>query len=275
MRKYFKEEETKKIKLSKYLKFKENDFKYNVCDEEYRASRTKYVIGIIGDVELDEDTYRLYMTQFQWLGGRYEVRTERETIKGIYELSQKYPFLSVDALDEIWGIYIQDQFEEYSLAEVLGKYFQRYGMTDEAFCKYIDYVDSTAKEFDKKFVTEASKLEMYRECYDSDLIKYLQRIIKFQHITADKIISSLPSSELIEKDKQQLRQIIEETRIYFGACDPISYQMIESLATDKSLEYYPEQPQYVICGTHRIDTTFTKQEFLESIKKEKSKVKIK
>ena len=47
--------------------------------------------------------------------------------------------------------------------------------------------------------------------------------------------------------------------------------MIESLATDEGLDYYPEQPQYLICGTSKIDATFTKQEFLDSIQKAKVK----
>ena len=76
---------------------------------------------------------------------------------------------------------------------------------------------------------------------------------------------------LIDKDTKQLHGIIERTRIFFGACHPISYQMIESLATDEGLDYYPEQPQYLICGTSKIDATFTKQEFLDSIQKAKVK----
>ena len=229
---------------------------------------------IIGDVELDEETYKLFLSQFQRCGGRYEVRTKRETIKGIYDISQKYSFLSADALDEIWFVYIHDQFEEYALDEVFGKYIELYGKTDEALFKYIDYVDKTAKEFDKKFQDEIVQLHICAkdyelECYD--LIQYLERIIKYQHIPAEKIISSLPSKELIAKDKKQLSDIIDRTRIFFGACYPISYRMIESLAAGEGLEYYPEQPQYMICGTSKINTTFTKQEFIDSIQKEKVK----
>ena len=271
MKKCFKEEETQKLKLSEYLTYKDSDFKYLICDEGKRIPRTKYIIETLGDVEMDMDTYKLFIGQFQSLGGRYDVRTKPETIKGIYDISQKYQFLSADALEEIWFVYIHDQFEEYALDEVLGKYFQLYGKTEKALFEYIDYIDKTAKEFDKKFIEEASKLDVYYQEYDYDLIQHLQYIVKSQHISADKIISSLPSRELIDKDKKQLHGIIERTRIFFGACYPISYQMIESLATDEGLDYYPEQPQYLICGTSKIDATFTKQEFLDSIQKEKVK----
>ena len=269
MKAYFKEKETKKMKLSEYIKLTE--FKCFLCDEKYREPRTKYIMEIIGDAELDEDTYKLFLSQFQSCGGRYDVRLKRETIKGIYDISQKYPFLTADALDEIWFIYIHDQFEEYMLDEVLGKYIEIYGKTEKALFKYIDYIDKTAKEFDKQFVEEASKLDIYYAEYDKDLIKHLQYIIKSQHIRAQQIISSLPSIDLIRKDKEQLIEISTKTRIYMGACDPISYQMIESLATGEGLDYYPEQPKYIINGTTTIDTTFTKQEFLDSIKERKDK----
>ena len=52
-----------------------------------------------------------------------------------------------------------------------------------------------------------------------------------------------------------------------GCCHPISYQMIESLAVGDGLDCYPEQPAYLINGTRTIETTFTKQEFLDSIQK--------
>jgi len=272
MSKYFKEEEIKKLKLSEYSKIRESDFQYYVCDKKYRELREKYIMSIIGDVELDEDTYRLFMGQFDTCGGRYDVQTKRETIKGIYEILQKYPFLTAASLDQIWFVYIHDQFEEYDLVDELGQYFKRYGKTEEALDKYLGYVDEIAKEYDKQFHIDAAKLSEFCEDYGKDLIQYLQYIIKSQHISADKIISFLPSKELIDGDRKQLDKIIKETRIFFGACYPISYQMIESLATGEGLDDYPEQPQYCICGTTRIDTTFTKQEFLDSIKERKDKM---
>ena len=60
------------------------------------------------------------------------------------------------------------------------------------------------------------------------MIENLQSIVKRQHISASEIEKSLPSKELIEKDKQQLGEISRQTRIFMGMCQPISYQMIES-----------------------------------------------
>ena len=271
MRKYFKDEETKKIKLSEYLKMPKSEFKYYVCEEKYKEPRIKYIIDILGDVELDKDTYISFMREFDCCGGRYDVRTKKETIKGIYSFLQKYPFLSADTIELIWFRYIHDLFEIFNLKDKLGVFFEQYGKTEKALKEYFDYVDKIADEFDKQFYEEADKLSTICEGYDSSLIEHLQGVIKRQHISVEDILSSLPSKELIYKDKTQLMEIMTQTRIYCGACHPISYQMIESLATGKGVDSYLEQPKYLINGTTTIDTTFTKQEFLDSIQKEKVK----
>lgn len=275
MSQYFKKEQTQELLLSEYLLKEESEFKPCIFDEQTRQRRTKYILGILGDVPLDKETYKLFIKQFQSYGGRYDVRTKPETIKGIYEITRKYPSLTADAIDEIWFVYIKDQFEEYTLVEMLGKYIELHGQTDDAIHAYLDFIDRKAKEFDRRFISEAESLVSYKGEYGEDLIKHLQYIIKSQHITAEQITSSLPCKELIEKDRQQLIDIASRTRIYMGMCQPISYQMIESLAVGEGLDYYPEHPSYLINKERKVESTFTKQEFLDSIKKhtEDSKTK--
>ena len=101
MSKYFKEETLHKFKLSEYLEKDESEFKGCLFTEEPRIARTKYIMEILGDISLDKPTYELFIKQFQCFGGRYDVRTKPDTIKGIYEIQEKYPFLTADALDEI------------------------------------------------------------------------------------------------------------------------------------------------------------------------------
>lgn len=264
---YFKKDECKKYKLSEYLELKDNDFKHHLCDAGRRLPRTKYIMEILGDIEMDEETYKLFIRQFQCFGGPYDVRTKPETIKGMYDISEKYPFLASDALDEIWSLYIQDLFEEYALDEILSKYFELHGETDDALHAFLDFVERKADEFNVRFEEDAKSLDKYTGEYGEELIKHLQYIVKGQHISASEIEKFLPSKELLEKDRQQLIDISTQTRIFMGVCQPISYQMIESLAIGKGLDHYPEQPAYLINGTRKIETTFTKQEFLDSIKK--------
>ena len=277
MEKYFKEEELEKRKLSEYLKMSEKDFKYPPCEEKYRKVRTERYIKILGDIELDYDMYETFIHEFDILGGRYDVRVTKETIKGIYEISQMYPFLTGRGLELFWSVYIYDLFEIYDLSKKFQEYLDRYGRTEEALSEYLKYVRTVADEYDKAFYEEAKKVSKYCKDCDYSLITFLQAIIKGQHIPFEKIKSCMPSQELIKKDEEQLRELVERYRIYFGACYPISYQMIEKLVTGQGLDSFPEQPKYFICRTEKIDTTFTKQEFLSSIedsKDQKAKEKI-
>jgi hypothetical protein len=268
---YFKQKQLKKLKLSEYLKLDKSKCEYFLCSEKYRAPRTKYIMEIIGDVEFDEETYELFLKQWQCSGGMYDVRTKRETIKGIYDISQKFPFLTALALDEIWFRYISDLFEEYYLLDTLEIFFERFGKKDKTFKLFLCFIDQIAREHHKKYVNEAQKLESLEIEYSKMFVSYLQDLIIEHHFSFDKIKKYLPSAEIIKKDEEQLKGIIESTRIYFGACDPVSYQMIKSSVTGEGLDHYPEQPQYCICETSKIDTMFTKQEFLESIEKTKIK----
>lgn len=222
---------------------------------------------IIGDVELAEDTCKVFLEEFQRFGGRYDVRTKPETITGMYEIISKYPSLTTYTIEIIWSKYIKDLFEEFSLADMLGKYIELHGETEDAIQAYLDFVERKAQLLDDKFEKEAQELESYKEEYGEQFIKHLQYLIKSQHISSEQIKKSLPSKELIEKDKAQLGDIAQRTRIFMGMCEPISYQMIESLATGEGLEHFPEQPAYLINGTTKVDTTFTKEEFLASVKK--------
>lgn len=270
---YIKEKEEKKLKLSEYLKLDKSKCEYYLCPEKFRAPRTEYIMEAIGDVELDDETYELFLKQWQCSGGEYDVRTKKETFKGIYDISQRFQFLTVQALDEIWFRYISDLFKEYYLEDTLEMFFERFGKEDKTFKMFLCFIDEVAKQHHQKYIDETHKLKTLELEYSEKFISHLKDLILSQHISLEEIKKCLPSSEIIQKDEAQLKGIIESTRIYFGACAPISYQMFESLLTGEGLDYYPEQPQYVICGTSKIDTTFTKQEFLESIKKEKQKIR--
>lgn len=267
MSKYFKEENLQKFKLSEYLKKDESEFKGCIFSEEPRIARTKYIMKILGDISLDKPTYELFIKQFQSYGGRYDVRTKPDTIKGIYEIQERYPYLTKNAIEKIWFVYIKDLFDTYSLVDVLQKYIDIHGQTDDALESFIDYVNRKADEFNIQFEEAAKELESYKEEYDENLVKHLQYIIKSQHIDVEEVKKSLPSNELIEKDREQLSEISRSTRIFMGICHPISYQMIECLATGEGVDSYPDTLHYIINSSREIEATFTKQEFLESVKK--------
>lgn len=270
MKKYFKEESSKKMLLSEYLKKNETYFARSIDSEEARIKRTEYLMDILGDVPFDEDIYKLFIDQFQCFGGRYDVRTSKDTIKGIYEITKMYPCLTKSAVDEIWFRYIKDLFCEFELTTVLDKYIKMFGTSDESFELFIDYVEKKAAIHQQKYIDDASSASELEEEYGKTFTDYVKGLITRKHYTYDEIKKYLPSSALIRKDEQHITEISRKTRIFFGCCLPVSYTMFNILLRDKTLDDYTETPTYYISSGFQEQATFTKQEFLESITKQKA-----
>lgn len=138
--KYFTKEVKEKFLLSDYLKMNDEMFKKEIFKESERLARTKYLIEMLGDVCLDMDAYKLFIRQFQSFGGPYSVLVDKDTIIGIYGIYEMYPFLTEEALRNIWFLYIRDLFEEYELSSILEIFIKTYGMKDETFEKYLSYI---------------------------------------------------------------------------------------------------------------------------------------
>lgn len=190
----------------------------------------------------------------------------------MYEIIKRFPELSARGVDEIWFVYIKDLFDNYQLIDMLEKYILINGKTDEALEMFIDYVNKKADEYNKTFEVEKEKLESLKEEYGERFINFLQHLIIRQHITYEKIINSIPASKLIKEDQKQLYDLSKSTRIYLGVGYPISYELTEMLITDENLDSCPETFSYVINNVRKVEATFTKQQFLDSIK-EKQNVK--
>lgn len=270
MSKFFKEEETQKFLLSEYLKKDSSEFKGCIFDEKSRQRRTKYIMGILGDVSLDEDTYKLFIKQFQSYGGRYDVRVKPETIQGIYEITRKYPSLTADAIDEIWFVYIKDLFEEYSLVDMLEEYIKKHGQTSDALQAYLDFVSERADEHQTKYEADALRADELKDAYSKQFVSHVKALIKRSHYSYDDIKKYLPTPELVATDEKHISDLSARTRIFMGCCEPISYTMLDILLEDDTLDTYPGTPTYYVCTGRQEQATFTKQEFLDSIKKQAS-----
>jgi hypothetical protein len=263
MSKYFKEEQKQEQSLSKYLE---------QADEKQKGE-LKYLIEVLGDVSLDEDMMKLFHQQFHCFGGRYSVRTKPETIKGVYSFTRKFPELSKSAIDEIWFRYIDDTFEKYDMKTVLDKYLEIFGKEDETFDLFLGYVEKKADQEQEIKKQEAHVLDELEEEYGEKFTTHLKSLVVRQHKDIDEIKKYLPSAELIKKDEEHILDISRKTRIYFGCCSPVSYTMFDILVEEKTLDSFTETPTYYISTGRSEQATFTKTEFLESIKKEKVKTK--
>ena len=260
--KYFKKEEDK-VLLSKYLE---------TTSDERTKSIIKYLISIFGDIELEESIIKEFIRSFSTFGGRYSVRCEEETLASILDFSETYD-LSSKGISELIHYYIKDLFEEYSLEKVFQDFIDTYGKTDESFEKYIEFVDKIAEEYQERYKEEAKELDHLEDEYGKGFVDYLKSLVLRKHIHVSEIIKYLPEVELVKKDEKQLLDFSTRTRIYMSVCYPMSYKLIESMIKDKELSTYPEDFTYTASPTGvSIPLTFTKTEFIESIKK-KQKIK--
>lgn len=271
MGKYFKEtsEEKRELVLSEYLKKGEKDFKnHYLSNEEDRIRRTEYLIKILGDVSLDEETYLLFIDRFQSGGGRYDVMTRDDTFKGMYEIIQKHQMLTSGAIKDIWVRYIKDLFDEYDLITIFDNFIQVFGLTDEAFEMFIDYVEKKAEQHQQKYVEDSLNIAELEGEYTSGFISHIKNLILSQHYSYDEIKKCMPCADLIERDEQHIRDLSRRTRIYFGCCRPISYSLFDVLLKYKSLDGYPETLEYCVSTGKKETVTFTKTDFLESVQKQ-------
>lgn len=248
-------------------------------DKEQKIKEVRYLREILGDVRLSGKVINEFINLFHTSGGKYDVRTNTETIEGLYEICAKFPNLTSQAVKELANRYIKDLFEEYSLIELLEEMIKSNGATDEVFEKYLSIIDKAAEEQQERYKEEANKLDQYKEEYSDiecslDYIDYLKALVIREHIPVESIINSMPEKDLISKDVEQLSKLSKQTRIYMGVGIPASYAITRVYAKEKKLSSIPEQPTYTInTGKSEIPTTFTKQSYIESIIKHQQKVK--
>lgn len=302
MKKYFKEEQPAKISLLEYKTKIEKECKrikeeikkcetsspktgtliYQLKKEQEKISllqvRIDYIYSSLGDVRISEDMINTICETFDSSRCRYgTICLKKETIKDIYEISLIFPELSKEAILSISREYISDLFKEYSLIEKLAIMIRKDGMEDSTFEKYMAEVSKLADKKDKEYEKVAASIRMYCGEYTYDFVRHFEKFVKEHHISFQRFYECLPSPELIMQDQLQLKQIAMKAKDCFGICDPITFQMLEDyLDGDVELSKYEEQPAYYI-STYggKIETSFTKKDFIESIEEKQKTLKIK
>jgi len=262
MSKYFKESrEEAFITARDYLETLSKSYMHD--GEEYY---TKLMESVMEGSCFTKDEFDMFCSYFRSTIG-YDVKTKPKTISDLHYLVMKYD-LTRDGFEEIARVYTRELFEQYDLEEILEKLAFVFGKTDEMFEGFICYAQSKAKELDMVYEKESEKLDPFIEEYGERFIKSMKHKIKRAHIKADTIISSLPSSDLIKKDEAHLLELAYKTRIYMGLGMPASHMYIEEYLEDETLSKLGEPRYYINLGgkTEVIGATFTKQEFLDSVK---------
>ena len=245
--------------------------------KEQKIKDTRFIREILGDVRLPGKVINELISQLHISGGKYDTSID-EKINGLYEIYCKFPNLTAKAIREISSRYIKDLFEEFSLTSVLESMIKESGETDEVFKKFIETVDTASEEQQKRFIEEATKLDEYMDEYSNigcslDYISYLKTLVIREHIPVDRIIRSMPERKLIEKDAKHLTNLSRQTRIYTGVCLPATYELTRTLAKNGDLKSTSDQPTYYASiGNRETPTTFTKQDFINSVLAHRQKI---
>ena len=120
---------------------------------------------------------------------------------------------------------------------------------------------------------ELEKFDSLKELYSERYIKLLKEISIQTGNSFDDIYSKLPSSDLVKKDETFI-DTYPVARVLLGVADPASHVLTAFYLISEIPKDYPEQPKYYISKSEgSVKAPFTKQEFLDSIRKEDSKKK--
>ena len=118
---------------------------------------------------------------------------------------------------------------------------------------------------------ELEKFDSLKGIYSKRYIELLKAISEQKGISYEDIYSKLPSGDLVKKDEDFINSY-PVARVLMGIADPASYVLTTFYIIDKIPEDYPEQPKYYISISEgSVSAPFTKQEFIDSIQKERVK----
>jgi len=303
MSKYFKEKAEEKRCLSEFVIKIETEYQeveeelkkhqtggyveQDVMSEIYRLetrkrelslpyARIKHIYSSLGDVQISEEMVETLFETFDSSKCRYgTICLKKETIQDIYEISELFPELSKEALVEISRQYIKDIFTDHSLIETLAIMLRKDGKEDSTFEKFISSVKELGDKADKKYSDVAWYIRIHCGEYPYDFVRHFEKFVQEHHISWERFCECLPSPEIILRDKLDLKEVGKRAKDCWGVCTPITFQMLEDyLDGDEELTQYEEQPSYYI-STYggKTDTSFTKTDFLKSIRKEQQKIK--
>lgn len=263
------------IKLSEALKIYEDKKSFDEVEQYFSETQIykkiddiKMLIRILGDVEFESDSLKSFL---------YKVSTMKI---GKFGISEK------DAYKEIKTIYdlIKDAKLSSHLICTLFDYYKlgAYELFQDDLKQYIDSCESIGEKSLSQMLKEivlkatiiakgdALRLEEFKGEYDSEFITKIQEIVKDRIIPFDKVVSILPSKELIDSSTVEVP--------YFGYTIISGKDLVErrlkGYISDDDIEQTDMDDciKLGICSTGEfVYTSFTKKEYLESLKFQKSK----
>lgn len=273
-----------KIKLSDMIvyyrkKCLQNDefFKYyfEETDVQLKLERLELMYEVLGDVSMPLDYFKVFLYAGHDDGERFKFT--KHMIKHIYKIIKQYDDIPIYIIDNLFSYYNKECFDKYQVKEYFDILVSKYKFTKQTLERFIQYIENSREKLKDFYLKECDKLAFIREQYPCEFIKDLKEVITTKYIEFDELLDILPSNSFFKKTSEidceywakynDYRFILELLR---GTINLDDYADGDYMVPFKQI---CQRPQGIV--VENMYTSFTKREYLDSIKKEKAIIKSK
>ena len=198
---------------------------------------------------------------------------DKELFPDLYAFIVQFPFLSEQGLEAIIRTYIKSIHTSMGALGLLDEQFTIYGKTDEAFKSFIEIMSEKRNEYLKQHEYEMAKYGKIVKGYPDMFREPLKMILEEYKLLPSRTSILLPESELVVKDCEHISELCRYYRISFGINTDVASLMYlkQTLLGDEQLKRVPITG-YIINSAIRAPLTFTREEYLKSVKAHQKKL---
>ena len=252
------------------LYFEENDLKS-------KLEKLKLMYKVLGDVVLPLDYFKTFLYAGHWYGNKQYFVLSESMILDIYDIIKKYDDMPISIIDDLIFHYNKLCFEKFPVKENFDLLVSEYKFTEETSKKCIEYIEECCKKIKDFYENESDKLQLIADQYPYEFIQSLRDIITTSCVTYDDLIKRLPLNSMF-------KPTIKNGNEFWAKYNDYRF-MIELLKGNVDLQDYQDD-EYMVAYTQigqgdrgiecrKMYTTFTKEEYMNCIKAERTKQKLK
>lgn len=271
-----------KIKLSDLIAYYEqkvqtkDDF-FGLYFEEYalesKLFRLKLMYETLGDISMPLDYFKVFLYSGHWYGNKDHFELTKSMIIDIYDIIKKYDDIPIEMIDSLLFHYDKECFEKCYVKEYIDSLVIKHKFTEETKTKCINYIEDSKKELKDFYLNESDKLNLIKDEYPYYFINDLKSIMLRRHIIFEELMKVLPSNALFKPTGESKIEFWDKYNDYRFIYELLKGKInLDDYEDDDYMESFKQigQSSDGIVIT-KMYTSFTKKEYLESIK-EKQKV---
>lgn len=264
-----------KKKCSQKDEFFENYFQE--IDIEEKLLRLEMMYKVLGDVVMPLDYFKIILYAGHWHADKNCYKLIETQLKDIYDIISKYDDMPVQIIHELFVHYDESCFRNYAVKEFVHYLIKKYHYSKKTTDSYYEFIMGHKKLLEEFYAEERKKMDTLKDQYPNDFIYCLKDIMQKKQLTFNDVIKILPSNDLFKATSKQ------STEFWAKYND---YRFVFELLNGKiDLEHYKDDDHIVAFKEigqsekgiviRDMFTSFTKKEYLESLKELKGKALIK